>query len=76
MLEPALEKTSCQQRGVQSQTFQCTFNAADGPQSLIVVPEDIEKVPHKKTEVEFFASKCVANCAFPPQNAAAANPNP
>jgi hypothetical protein len=76
MLEPALEKTSCQQRGVQSQTFQCMFNAADGPQSLIVVPEDIEKVPHKKAEVEFFASKCVANCALPPQNAAAANPNP
>jgi hypothetical protein len=77
MLEPALEKTSCQQRGVQSQTFQCTFNAADGPQSLIVVPEDIGKVPHKKAEVEFFASKCVANCVLPPQNAAAsANPNP
>jgi hypothetical protein len=37
------------------------------PQSLVVVPEDIEKVPHKKTEVEFFASKCVANCAVPPQ---------
>jgi hypothetical protein len=77
MLESVLEKTSCQQRGVQSQTFQCTFNAADGPQSLIVVPEAGEKVPHKKTEVEFFASKCVANCALPPQNAeASTNPNP
>jgi len=77
MLEPALEKTPCQQRGVQSQTFQCTFNAADGPQSLIVVPEDIDKVPHKKAEVEFFASKCVANCALAPQNtAASANLNP
>ena len=76
MLEPALEKASCQQRGVQSQTFQCTFNAADGPQALIVVPEDIDKVPHKKTEVEFFASKCVANCGVPPQNATASNPNP
>lgn len=77
MLEPALEKTVCQQRGVQSQTFQCTFNTVDGPQSLIVVPENIEKVPHKKAEVEFFASKCVANCAVPPASAAAsANPNP
>jgi hypothetical protein len=78
MLEPALEKNSCQQRGVQQQTFQCTFNAADGPQSLIIVPEDIEKVPHKKAEVDFFASKCVANCA-PPEpapNATASNPNP
>jgi hypothetical protein len=68
MLEPALEKNSCQQRGVQSQTFQCTFNAADGPQSLIVVPEETGKVPHKKAEIEFFASKCVANCALPPAN--------
>jgi hypothetical protein len=76
ILEPALEKTPCQQRGVQSQTFQCTFNAADGPQSLIVVPENTEKVPHKKTEVEFFASKCVANCPLPSENASAANPNP
>jgi hypothetical protein len=78
MLEPALEKNSCQQRGVQQQTFQCTFNAADGPQSLIIVPEDIEKVPHKKAEVEFFASKCVANCALPEPapNAIANNPNP
>jgi hypothetical protein len=77
MLEPALEKTPCQQRGVQSQTFQCTLNEADGPQSLIVVPENIEKVPHKKTQVEFFASKCVANCPLPSgSTAASANPNP
>ena len=68
MLEPALEKNSCQQRGVQSQTFQCTFNAGDGPQSLIVVPESTGNVPHKKAEVEFFASKCVANCTLPPDN--------
>lgn len=72
MLEPALEKNSCQQRGVQSQTFQCTFNAADGPQSLIVVPEATSNVPHKKAEIEFFASKCVANCALPPDNATSA----
>jgi hypothetical protein len=78
MLEPALEKNSCQQRGVQQQTFQCTFNAADGPQSLIVVPENVNKVPHMNAEVEFFASKCVANCALPepPPNATANNPNP
>jgi hypothetical protein len=68
MLEPALEKNSCQQRGVQSQTFQCTFNAADGPQSLIVVPEAGEKVKHKKVEIEFFASKCVEHCGLPEQN--------
>jgi len=30
MFEPALEKNPCQQRGVQSLEFQCTFNLADG----------------------------------------------
>jgi hypothetical protein len=62
-LESALEKNSCQQRGVQSLTFQCTFNAADGPQSLVVVPEEAASVPaHKKAEIEMQAVKCVANC--------------
>src|SRR5262249_34900801 len=32
MFESALMKNSCQQRGVQTLQFQCTFNAADGPQ--------------------------------------------
>ncbi len=76
MLEAALEKSSCQQRGVQSQTFQCTFSASDGPQSLIVVPEAIGKIPHKKAEIEFFASKCVANCALSTDNTNAEQVNP
>jgi hypothetical protein len=65
-LESALEKNSCQQRGVQTLQFQCTFNAEDGPQSLIVVPEATSNVPHKKAEVEMQAVKCVANCIPPP----------
>src|SRR6266568_1738438 len=52
MFEPALEKNPCQQRGVQSLEFQCTFNLADGPQSLIVAPEATGNVPHKKAEIE------------------------
>ena len=65
-LEPALERNSCQQRGVQSLQFECTFNLADGPQSLIVVPESTSSVPnHKKAEIEMLAAKCVANCALP-----------
>jgi hypothetical protein len=64
-LEAALEKNNCQQRGVQSQQFECTFNLGDGPQSLIVVPEPGAKVPkHKKAEVEMQAAKCVANCSL------------
>jgi hypothetical protein len=62
LLEPALEKNSCQQRGVQSLQFDCTFDVGDGPQSLIVVPETGAKVPRKKAEITLFAARCVANC--------------
>jgi hypothetical protein len=63
-LQVALEKNACQQRGVQSLEFQCTFNAGDGPQSLIVGPEaGVSPPSHKKAEIEMLASKCVANCA-------------
>jgi hypothetical protein len=60
--ESALEKNPCQQRGVQSSTFECKFNLADGPQSLIVVPEDTSNIPHKKAEIEMQFVKCIANC--------------
>ena len=64
-LETALEKNACQQRGVQSLQFECTFNLGDGPQSLIVVPEAGTNVPnHKKAEIEMQAARCVANCAM------------
>jgi hypothetical protein len=66
-LESALQSNTCQQRGVQSLQFQCTFNADDGPQSLIVVPESTSNVPHKKAEVEMQAVKCIADC-IPAQN--------
>jgi hypothetical protein len=62
MFETALQKNPCQQRGVQSLVFQCTFNQADGPQSLIVVPEDTSSVPHKKAEIEMQFVKCITNC--------------
>lgn len=62
LLQPALEKNSCQQRAVQSLQFECTFDMADGPQSLIVVPEASQKVPKKKAEIQIWAARCVANC--------------
>lgn len=62
-LESALEKNSCQQRGVQSLQFECTFNLGDGPQSLVVVPEAGVEVPRKKkAEIEMLAARCAANC--------------
>lgn len=66
MLDTALEKSACQQRGVQSLQFECPFNAEDGPQSLVIAPESGVNVPHhKKAEVEMLASKCVENCIVP-----------
>ena len=62
MLESALAKNSCQQRGVEALQFQCKFDLNDGPQSLIVVPEASGKVPKKKAEIQMWAAKCVANC--------------
>lgn len=62
-LESALQKNSCQQRGVQSLEFQCKFNLADGPQSLIVGPETGTEVPRKKkAEIQMLAARCVENC--------------
>jgi hypothetical protein len=60
-LSSLLSKTSCKQRGVQSLSFDCTVNLADGRQSLVVVP-DAAKVPHKKAEIELQTVKCSANC--------------
>jgi hypothetical protein len=62
LLEQALAKSACQQRGVQSLQFECKFDVSDGPQSLIVVPEEAGRVPHKKAEIEMSAARCVANC--------------
>jgi hypothetical protein len=63
-LPSALANTSCKQRGVQSLTFECVFNVADGPQTIVVLPESSAKVPaHKKAEIELQTVKCVANCA-------------
>ena len=61
-LESALQRNSCQQRGVQSLQFECKFNLDDGPQSLVVVPEAGQKVPHKKAEILMFALRCIDNC--------------
>lgn len=67
MFESAVANSSCQQRGVQSSTFQCTFNLADGPQSLVLLPEAGTEVPgHKKAEIEVQAVKCIDNCAALP----------
>jgi len=61
-LASVLQGTSCKQRGVQSLSFNCNVNLADGRQSLVVLPEDRGRVPHKKAEIEMQANECTANC--------------
>jgi hypothetical protein len=58
-LSSALAQTSCKQRGVQSMEFDCLFNVADGPQSLLILP-DLKS--HKKAEIEVQTFKCVEHC--------------
>jgi len=58
-LSSALAQTSCKQRGVQSMEFDCLFNVADGPQSLLIIP-DIKS--HKKAEIDVQTFKCVEHC--------------
>jgi len=64
-LQGALASSSCQQRGVQSLTWECPLNLADGPLSVVVVPESISNVPNKKAEIEVFETKCIAHCGIP-----------
>jgi hypothetical protein len=64
-LSSALSQTACKQRGVQSMEFECKIDRADGPQSLIVVPDSPIR-SRKKAEVEFQTVKCTANCELIP----------
>ena len=66
-LSSVLQDTSCKQRGVQSLSFSCNVNLADGRQSLVVLPEDRGRVPHKKAEIEMQANECTANCNLLPK---------
>jgi hypothetical protein len=66
MLQNTVANSQCQQRGVQTMTFGCSFKVADGPQSLIVLPEQAASLrKHKKAEIELQASRCVAYCVMP-----------
>jgi hypothetical protein len=69
-LTDALDQTGCKERGVQKMSFNCTFNVANGTQTLLVLP-DITFSGHKKAEVEVNTVKCVSNCDLLP-----APPNP
>lgn len=68
-LTDALDQTGCKERGVQSMNFNCTFNVANGTQTLLILP-DIDFSGHKKATVEADTVKCVDHCELlsPPPN--------
>jgi hypothetical protein len=68
-LTDALDQTGCKERGVQSMSFNCTFNVANGTQTLLILP-DITFSGHKKADVEVNTVKCVDHCELlpPPPN--------
>jgi hypothetical protein len=68
-LTDALDQTGCKERGVQSMSFNCTFNVANGTQTLFILP-DIDFSGHKKANVEVNTVKCVEHCELlaPPPN--------
>jgi hypothetical protein len=68
-LTDALSQTGCKERGVQSMSFNCSFNVANGTQTLLILP-DITFSGHKKANVEVNTVKCVDHCDLlpPPPN--------
>ena len=67
-LTDALSQTGCKERGVQSMSFNCSFNVANGTQTLFIAP-DIAFSGHKKANVEVNTVKCVDHCdLLPPGN--------
>jgi len=68
-LTDALDQTGCKERGVQSMSFNCTFNVANGSQTLLILP-DINFSGNKKANVEVNTVKCVEHCELldPPAN--------
>jgi len=68
-LTAALDQTGCKERGVQSMSFHCSFNVANGTQTLLILPE-MEFSGHKKATVEASTEKCIDHCELlppPPQ---------
>src|SRR5215469_4361444 len=60
-LSEARDQTGCKERGVKSMTFNCSFNVANGSQTLFILP-DISFSGHKKANVEVETVKCVNHC--------------
>lgn len=62
-LTDALDKTGCKERGVQSMSFNCSFDVGNGTQTLLILP-DIDFSGHKKANVAVDTVKCVEHCEY------------
>ena len=60
-----LAKSTCKQYGVQSSTFDCTFQKNDGAMQVVLLPE-VAIGKKKKAEVTISTVQCVANCENQP----------
>lgn len=58
-----LARSTCKQYGVQSSTFDCTFQQNDGPMQVVLLPE--VETRKKKAEITISKEKCVENCELP-----------
>ncbi|MGC2696928.1 MAG: hypothetical protein WA738_14175 [Candidatus Angelobacter sp.] len=56
-----LAKSMCKQYGIQSSTFDCTFQKDDGAMQVVLLPE-VEINKKKKAEITISTVQCVANC--------------
>ncbi len=63
-LTDALDQTGCKERGVQKMTFNCSFNVANGTQTLLILPDITAS--GKKASVEVNTVKCVDHCDLLP----------
>jgi len=56
-----LSRSTCKQYGIQSSSFECTFQKDDGALQVVLLPE-VEVRKKKKAEITISTVKCVANC--------------
>jgi hypothetical protein len=61
-------KSRCQQRAVQKMNVTCTFSVSDGPQEIVVLPENGVSIPfNKKASFSVSLPRCVENCTRSPE---------
>jgi hypothetical protein len=64
LFNSVVAKSKCQQRAVQKMNVTCTFSVSDGPQEIVLLPENGIQIPsNKKATFSVSAPRCVENCS-------------